>query len=53
MKVVENLTRKQRDDLRKELDEVLKKREFYETKAKTWFVDWRSSYCKAKIKLRK
>ena len=32
LKVAENLTRKQRDDLCKELDEVLKKREFQETK---------------------
>ena len=33
LKVAENLTRKQRDDLRKELDKVLKKKEFQETEA--------------------
>ena len=32
LKAAENLTKKQRDEVRKELDEVLKKRQFMETK---------------------
>ena len=33
LKAVETLTKKQRDEVHKELDEVLKKRQFMETEA--------------------